>query len=305
MEAPELNVVTGAFGYTGKYISQRLLSMGKRVTTLTGHPNRQHSFGDQVTVAPFNFDSQLDLTKSLEGATTLYNTYWVRFPYREVTFDSAVENTKTLIKAAEDAGVRRIVHISVTNAAEDSPLPYFRGKGLQEKAIIQSNLAYAIIRPTEIFGAEDVLLGNIAWLLRRLPVFAIFGSGDYHLQPVFVEDVAELAVRAAHQHENVIIDAAGPETFTYNGLVRLIADAVGSRARIMHLPPELALLVARLVGYIVRDAIVTRDEMRGLMSSLLVSDGPLTGQTHLRDWLEKNAHLLGVRYASELDQHYR
>lgn len=305
MEAPELNVVTGAFGYTGKYITWRLLSMGKTVRTLTGHPNRENPFGEQVSVSPFNFDNPSELVKALQGATTLYNTYWVRFSHGQVTFDKAVENTKTLIKAAEEAGVGRIVHISVTNASEESPLPYFRGKGLVEKVVVHSRLSYAIIRPTLIFGAEDILINNIAWLLRRFPVFAVPGSGDHRVQPVFVEDVAEIAVSTADHHKNVVLHAVGPETYTFDELVRLIADKIQRRVKIVHLRPGLVLFLSRMIGYIVRDVVLTRDEVEGLMSNLLVSESPPTGQTRLSDWLGQNANSVGARYASELDRHYR
>ena len=301
----ELNVVTGAFGYTGKYITKRLLAAGKEVRTLTGHPSRRNPFGDRVSVYPFNFDRPAELTESLRGATTLYNTYWVRFSYGQATLDRAIENTRALIKAAEEAGVGRIVHISITNASQDSPLPYFRGKGLLEKAIIDSRLSHAIIRPTVVFGAEDILINNIAWLLRRFPVFAVLGKGDYRLQPVFVKDVAEMAIKAADQAEDVILDAVGPETYTFDELVRLIADKIRSRSRIIHLHPGLALFFSRLIGYVVRDVVLTPDEVEGLMSNLLVSDGPPTGQTRLSDWLEQNCDIMGTSYASELNRHYR
>ncbi len=305
METPELNVVTGAFSYTGKYITQRLLSMGKRVRTLTAHPIRPNPFGHRVSVAPFDFDNRRKLIESLQGATTLYNTYWVRFSHGHVTFDKAVENTKRLIKAAEEAGVRRIVHVSITNASEESSLPYFRGKGILENAIIHSSLSYAIVRPTVIFGREDILINNIAWFLRRFPVFAVFGSGDYRLQPVFVEDVAEIAVSAARYDENIIVDAVGPEIYTFDELVRLIADKIQTKAKIIHLRPGPALFLSRLVGYLVNDVVVTRDEVRGLMSNLLVSEDPPAGRTPLSDWLGQNAANVGARYASELDRHYR
>ncbi|MCH8283068.1 MAG: NAD(P)H-binding protein, partial [Chloroflexi bacterium] len=274
METAGLSAVTGAFGYTGKYIAQRLLSMGKTVKTLTGHPNRPNPFGERVSVAPLNFGNSEELVRSLQGAEVLYNTYWIRFPRGQVTFDKAVENTKTLIKAAEDAGVRRIVHVSITNASADSPLPYFKGKGIVEQAIRSSRLSYAIVRPTVIFGIEDILINNIAWFLRRVPVFAIFGSGAYRIQPIFVEDVAEIAVRAAHQSDNVTLDATGPETITFEGLVRLIANKIGSRARLIHVRPGLALFLSRLMGYAVRDVVLTRDEMEGLIANLLISEGP-------------------------------
>lgn len=305
MTVSELNVVTGAFGFTGKYIARRLLSMGKRVKTLTAHPSRPNPFGDQVSVAPFNFDKPVELEKSLRGAATLYNTYWVRFSHRHVTFDKAIENTKTLITAAEDAGISRIVHVSITNASEESSLPYFRGKGLLENAVIHSSLSYAIIRPAVIFGAEDILINNIAWFLRRFPVFAVFSSGEYRLQPVFVEDVAEIAVTAGHHDEDIIVDAVGPEIYTFDELVQLIASKFESKAKIIHLRPGLALFLSRLVGYMVNDVVVTRDEVRGLMSNLLVSESPPTGRTRLSDWLGYNAASVGARYASELDRHYR
>lgn len=305
MGTPELNLVTGAFSYTGKYITQRLLSMGEGVKTLTGRSDFENPFGSQVTTSPFNFDNLSLLTESLRGVTTLYNTYWVRFSYRGVTFDRAVENSKTLIKAAENAGVRRIVHISITNPSEESPFPYFRGKALVEKAIFHSKLSYAIVRPTVIFGAEGILINNIAWLLRRFAIFAVFGSGEYRIQPVFVDDVAEIAVGMGHREDNAVTNAAGPENYSFDELVRLIAQKIRSRTRIIHIKPRLALFLARLIGYSVKDVVITKDEINGLMSNLLVSDGPPTGRTRLTEWLEQNADTVGATYISDLKRHYR
>lgn len=294
----EVNVVTGAFSYTGKYITQQLLSKREGVRTLTRNPDRKSPFGDQVPASPFNFDRPSDLIESLKGATTFYNTYWVRFPYGESTFEKAVENTKVLIKAAEAARVQRFVHISITNASEASPFPYFRGKGILEKTIIQSRLSYAIIRPTVIFGPEGILINNIAWLLRKFPIFAIPGLGEYRLQPIFVEDVAEIAVNAAHKDENMIIDAVGPENYTFDELVRLIASKIHSKARIVHLRPRHAFSLSRLVGYMVKDVVLTGDELEGLMANLLVSSGPPTGKIRLSDWLEQNEDTVGIQYFS-------
>ena len=304
METTEVNVVTGAFSHTGKYIAQRLLSMGERVRTLTGRPDHENPFGGQVEAFPFNFDKPGELTDSLRGATTLYNTYWVRFPHGQVTFDRAVENSKTLITAAEEAGIRRIVHISITNPSEESPFPYFRGKALVEKIITQSKLSYAIIRPTVIFGMEGILINNIAWLLRKFPVFTIFGLGDYGIQPVFVEDVAEIAVSVGHKDDSTVIDAAGPEIFTYDELVRLIANKINSRTRIIHVGSWLALFLVRLIGFMVRDIVITRDEIEGLMSNLLVSQGKPTAPTRFSVWLGQNADKIGKRYISGIERRY-
>ena len=152
---------------------------------------------------------------------------------------------------------------------------------------------------------EGILINNIAWLLRRFPVFAIFGSGDYRIQPVFVEDVAEIAVRVGHENDNVVMDAVGPEIFTFDELVRLIASKIHSRAKVVHLRPGLALFLARLIGYAVRDVVITKDEIEGLISNLLVSKGHPTAQTLLSEWLEQNADNVGIKYISDLVRHYR
>ncbi len=301
----ELSIVTGAFGYTGKYLTRRLLAMGKRVKTLTGHPDRPNPFGDRVSVAPFNFDDPAALVESLRGATTLYNTYWVRFNRGVATFDLAVENTRKLFRAAREAGVRRVVHVSIANPSEDSPLPYYRGKALLEKSLTESGLAYGIVRPTVIFGDEDILINNITWLLRRFPVFAVLGAGDYRIQPIFVEDMAALMADVGGRDENVVVDAVGPEVYTFDTLVRMVKKTVRSRAWIVHVPPRLGLFLSQLIGAIVGDVVLTREEVDGLMGNLLVSSGPPTGRTRLSEWLVQHAHTVGARYASEVKQHYQ
>jgi NADH dehydrogenase len=272
---------------------------------LTGHPERHNPFGDRVPVAPLDFNRPAALVRSLEGAEVLFNTYWIRFARGATTFDTAVENSRKLLKAAEDAGVRRIVYVSITNASPVSSLPYFKGKGLVEEAVRASRIPHAIIRPTVVFGPEDILINNIAWLLKRFPFFPVFGDGEYRIQPIFVEDLADVAVGAARASGDIEMDAVGPETLTFNEMLRLIAVAVRSRVRLVHLPPGSAYWAARLMGYAVRDVVITRDEIEGLMAGLLVSAGPPTGRARLSDWLSNNARTVGVRYASELSRHYR
>ncbi|MBI3243216.1 MAG: NAD(P)H-binding protein [Chloroflexi bacterium] len=308
MAVDEVHVVTGAFGYTGRYITRRLLARGITVKTLTGHPDRPNPFGDQVSAMPFNFDKPAELTKSLEGASVLYNTYWVRFSHGQNTHERAVANTQTLIRAAEEAGVKRMVHVSIAKPSLDSTLPYYRGKAIMEQTLRESKLSYAILRPTVLFGVEageDVLINNIAWLLRRFPAFAIPGAGGYKLQPIYVEDLADLAVSVGQQSENVVINAVGPEIFTFDELVRLVAKAVNSRAWIVHVPPGLALALAQLISLLVGDVMLTGDEVAGLMGDLLFVDSPPPGQKRLSEWLAQNAKEVGARYASELGRHFK
>jgi NADH dehydrogenase len=305
MPENDFDVVTGASGYTGRYITRVLLSRGRRVRTLTGHPTRAVPFGDQIEAVPFNFDRPDDLKRSLEGARALFNTYWIRFPYGGQTFDTAVANTRVVLDAATAAGVRKFVHISVTKATESSPLPYFRGKAMVEAAVRESAMSYAIIRPALIFGVEDILLNNIAWLLRRVPFFAIPGRGDYRVQPIFAGDLAEIAVNAARDDQSIALDAVGPEIFTFDELVRTIASAVRSKSRMVRVDPRIAVAFARMVGWFVRDVTLTRDEARGLMSNLLVTDSVPNAATRFTEWLRSNADKIGIAYASELARHFR
>jgi uncharacterized protein YbjT (DUF2867 family) len=301
----EFDVVTGAFSYTGKYVTRRLLSAGRSVRTLTGHPNRANEFGKQVEVAPLDFQNPASLVESLRGASVLYNSYWVRFNHGRATFDEAVTNSGILIHAAREAGVHRIVHLSIANPSINSHLPYYSGKAKVERAIIDSGLTYAILRPTVIFGAEDILINNIAWFVRHFPFFAIPGSGQYQIQPIFVEDIADLAVSVADQEDNLVLDAIGPEVFAFDGLVQLIAKALRSNVKFIHVRPWVALSMLRLVNPIVGDVILTREEVEGLMANLLISKQSATGQTRFSEWLAQNAATLGTKYASEVKRHYR
>lgn len=305
MERQELHVITGAFGYSGRYIAARLLDQGARVRTLTGHPDRPDPFNGRVEVAPFTFDNPGAMARALAGASVLYNTYWIRFEHGGNTFDRAVANSLALFEAAASAGVERVVHVSITNPSPDSNLPYFKGKAQVEAALTASGLSYAILRPTVLFGGRDVLINNIAWLLRRLPLFGVPGKGDSQLQPIHVEDLAKLAVEQGASREDVVLDAVGPETFAYRDLVRLIASEVGSRAPILRLPRWLVLIAAKVLSWWVRDVLLTADEVDGLMANLLVSSDKPTGETAFTTWLAAHADDLGREYASELARHFR
>ncbi len=299
------DVVTGAFSYTGRYIAQRLLARGRRVVTLTNHPGRNDPSGGKVEILPYYLDRPDEMIPRFRSISTFFNTYWVRFPHGGMTYDRAVENSKILIRCAREAGVRRFVHISITNPSLDSRFHYFRGKAQVEQAVRESGLSYAILRPTVVFGDGGILIHNIAWLLRRSPVFALPGRGDYRLQPVFIGDVADLAVAASASFENETLDCAGPEIFTFAELVTLMARVVGSRARIVRTPPMLALALAKIAGLAVGDVILTKEEVESLMESLVVSSQPARGKTNLSDWLASNAATLGQKYFNELDMHFR
>jgi NADH dehydrogenase len=297
-----VHAVTGAFGYSGRYIAARLLEQGREVRTLTNSVNRANPLAGRVCAFPLSFDEPDRLVAALAGVEVLYNTYWVRFNHRLFTHAQAVKNTLILFAAARRAGVRRVVHVSITNPQEDSPLEYFSGKARLERALRESGLSYAILRPTVLFGREDILINNLAWVLRRFPMFAVFGDGSYRLQPVHVDDLADLAVTEGQRLENVIINAIGPETFTYRGLVEAVGRAIGRTRPLVNVPPTLGWRLGQLLGWCLRDVFITREEIRGLMAELLYVNTPPTGKTPLTVWMQANAATLGRHYASELDR---
>lgn len=299
----DLDVVTGAFSYTGRHIAEALLARGRRVRTLTRRVDPSHPLAAQIEVAPFAFDKSL--VDSLRGADTLYNTYWVRFERGATTFDGAVSNTAALFGAAERARVRRIVHVSVANPDLASPFPYFRGKAQTEEALRASGISHAIVRPTLVFGPEDILVNNIAWGLRHVPIFLVAGDGRSEVQPVSVGDTASICVEAGIRDDDVTLDAAGPERWSYEDFVRLIARTIGGHARIWHSSTRVALGAARVAGLLLRDVVVTRDELEALGAGLLVSHERPLGVDRFETWLTENADRLGRRYTSELARNFR
>jgi uncharacterized protein YbjT (DUF2867 family) len=298
-----LDVVTGAFSYSGGSLARALLQAGRQVRTLTGHPGRAPR-ATAIDVRSLDFDDHLGLVASLSGATTLYNTYWVRFGRHTIDHELAVANSQALFHAAKRAGVRRIVHVSITHPSSSSPLPYFRGKALVERALAESDVSYAIVRPAILFGGDGVLLNNIAWLLRRLPVFAIGGRGDYRIRGIHVDDLAHLCLTKARETHDSVTDAVGPERPTFTELVGEIRSAVGSQARLIHVPGATVPLLARVLGLVLHDVLLTADEYRAMAAGLADTDGPATGSTALSRWLADHGQTLGLRYANELVRHF-
>ncbi len=302
----EIHCVIGAFGFTGKYIAKILLEKGHLVRTLTNSSKKFNPFGEKIEVFPLDFEN---IENYLKDSKVLYNTYWVRFNYRDknlsFNYSKAIENTLKLFDSARKVGVRRVIHISITNPSEDSPFEYFRGKAILEKALINFGIPYAILRPSLIFGEEDVLINNIAWLLRKFPFFTIFGDGSYRLQPIYVEDLAKLAVEEGEKRENVIIDAIGPETFTFRELVEKIGEIIGKKRPIISVPDSIGYAIGLVMGKFLKDVLITKEEIKALKANLLYTGSKPLGRTKFTDWARENSKILGIKYSSELKKRYK
>jgi uncharacterized protein YbjT (DUF2867 family) len=303
MTSAQVDVVTGAFSYSGAAIARELRAAGRAVRTLTGHPERAPA-GTPLAVAPLDFTDPAGLVGALHGAHTLYNTYWVRFARGATDHQAAIANSRILFAAAAQAGVQRIVHVSITHPSPDSPYPYFRGKARVEQILAECGVPYAIARPAILFGGDGVLVNNIAWLLRRLPAFALGGGGDYRIRAIHVDDLAALCVRLGAGADQEVVDAVGPESLTFRELVTSIRSAVGSRAVLVPVPGGLVPVLSGVLGAALRDTLLTADEYHAMADGLADSDGPSTGDTVFTDWVRRHGDELGRRYANEIDRHF-
>jgi NADH dehydrogenase len=302
--AAQIDVVTGAFSYSGAAIARELHAAGHRVRTLTGHPGSAPAHTD-IDARPLDFTDPAGLTESMRGAHTLYNTYWVRFPHGGVDFQVAVDNSRILFEAARRAGVRRIVHTSITNPSPDSPYPYFRGKAAVERILAESGVPCAIVRPAILFGGDGVLVNNIAWLLRRVPVFAIGGRGEYRVRGIHVDDLARLCVTLGAGDDAVTLDAVGPQSVAFREMVDAIRSAVGSRAVVVGAPAPVLFGLSSVLGAALRDTLLTRDEFRAMADGLADSAAPAAGETVFTEWVAAHGAELGRTYANELGRHFR
>lgn len=287
-----LDLVTGAFGNTGSVIAALLQGDGRTVRTLTDHAPYDAA---SIDVRPFAFDDPDRLATAFDGVTTFYNTFWARTGGAD-GFDALVARSKALFDAAQQAGVQRIVHLSVANPSADSPYAYFRGKARVEQLVGECGVPSAIVRPALIFGGRTVLMNNLAWSLRRLPVFGVAAGGGYPVRPVHVDDVARLCVGAM---VGTVTDAVGPERPTFRQLVTDVRSAVGGYARIVSMPTPLVLAAGKALGLVLRDDLLTAEELRSTVDGLADTDGVATGEVAVSEWLHLQAPTLGRRYQSE------
>jgi NADH dehydrogenase len=297
--------VTGGFGFTGRAIAAGLLEAGRDVVTLSRQVPQGDPSAGRVTVAPLDFTRPDRLIEALTDVETLYNTYWLRFPRGDMGYERAVEQSAILLGAARQAGVGRIVHVSVVNASPDGPTPYVRAKARLEDIVASCGVPASIVRPTLTFGPRDILINNLAWALRRLPVYGIPGDGRYPIQPVHVDDVARICLDAAHGAPGTTIDAAGPDTLVYRDMVEIVRGAIGSRSVVLAMPTATVLIAARVLGLVVRDVVLTSDEVLELTSGFLASKAPPLGRIGFAGWVLANAEVIGRRWSSELSRNYR
>jgi len=299
-------LITGASGFIGGAIATCLVGRAD-VRSLTSHPEKSR-FCDTVKSFAYEFDRDDGMADAFRGVDVFVNSYYVRFNYAGVTFEDAVARSRVLFAHARAAGVRRIVHVSVSNANEASDLPYYRNKGRIEALIRESGIEHTILRPALVVGDGDILVNNIAYFLRQLPVFTVFGDGLYVAQPMTVEAFADVALEAVHGlHRNATLPVAGPRDWTFLEMVRAIRRAVGARTAIVPAPASFSFAGLKIAGWLLGDVVLTGDEIKGLTRGYLCSDQPVRRGEDFSDWLSRPdvVSKLGVHYESELARHFR
>jgi len=296
--------LTGAFSYTGRYIAKKLLAEGIKIRALTNHPKLELFPQHSLPVFPLQFQGEDSMINALKGADIFINTYWIRYPYKELTHENAAKNIQFLVQCAKKAGVRQIIHLSVSNPSENSNLSYYKGKAQAENMIKNSGLSYLILRPTLVFGLEDILINNIAWLLRSFPFFVLPRPMDYSVQPIYAGDVADIVFEHLLCKESKTIDAAGPETYRMDELVRMISRAIGYPRPVLLWPKTLSQACIHLLSLILRDRVLTGEELQGLMDNLLISFEQARGKTSFKAWLPQYGSQLGTSYINDFKRYY-
>jgi NADH dehydrogenase len=294
-------VITGAFSFTGSAVAREMIRRGWSVHTLTNRTPPTDA--KTLTSSPLKFDLQY-LKKTIEGADLFINTYWVRLPWKNIGFQTAIDSTRLLVKAVQEAKVPRLVHVSVSNAEKGANLGYYRGKFELETLIAGCGISYAIVCPTLILGPNDVLANNIAWFLRYFPVFPVPQGGRYRLQPITLSDTARIIADAAESAENIKVDAAGPEIFTFYDYLLVLARNCGVNPALVSAPNWVALAGLRMVEPFLGDIVLTREELLSLKQELLISNHSPLGKESVIEWLEGNAAQLGRKYANDLKRHF-
>ncbi len=294
--------VTGALGYSGKIITEKLLENGFEVISFTNSLHKPNIFKEKITLKPFHFDQPHVLFENLKDVDVLINTYWVRFNHTKFSHQEAVENTKILMSQATKAGVKKIIHTSITNPNVSSKLEYFKGKGKLEEYLKNLSVQYSILRPSVFFGMNDILINNMAWMIRNLPIMGVFGDGSYQLQPIHIDDFADLIIKEIHSTNSNEINANGPETFTYKELISLIMKTLNINKPIYNTPPFIGYCIGKMISWLKNDVTITREEIKGLMQNYLYIDDIPKGKIKLSVWLEENKNSIGKIYANELER---
>ncbi len=252
-------LVAGGSGFIGRAIVRRLVASGAEVAVVTAHPERSAAriaaLGATAVIGdvrdPASLGRAVAGMEAVVQALT-FPTFPVEKKSRGFTFEEFDHlGTERLVRAAAAAGVGRFAYASGAGAAPDAPKTWYRAKWAGEEAIRATGIAAAIVRPSWVYGPGDRALNRFVTFYRRLPFVPVVGDGRQRLQPVFVDDVADVFERALRPGAPTgTVEIGGPEVMSMDGVLTAMMDVIGARKPLVHVPaalPKLAGSVARFL----------------------------------------------------------
>jgi len=259
--------ITGGTGFVGRRLAARLLQAGDQVRALARHPAHL----PEVTVAQADVTGSPDsLADLLAGCQAVIHLVGIIRERGGETFHRVhVRGTENVIRACEEAGVPRLLHMSALGARSDARSRYHRSKWKAEELVRASGLAATIFRPSVIFGPGSAFLSQMRALVTGPPVIPIVGNGMSLLQPIWIEDVATCFLAALGNDQTIghSYELGGPETYGFEQLLDLIAESAGIEKPKLHLPVWLVRLAATALSPLSARFPLTPDQL-----TLLVED---------------------------------
>ncbi len=266
--------VFGGTGFLGRRVVRQLREAGETVRVASRHPGRAE--GNRLEPFVADVRNGRSVEAAVANAVGVVNAVSLYAEHGSETFHSVhVEAAARVASAAKRAGVKRLVHLSGIGADASSASRYIRSRGEGEAAVQAAFPGAVIIRPAVMFAPDDGFLTVILRLLRRLPVYPMFGDGRTRLQPVYADDVAAAIVRVLRQSEtpHPVYELAGPRVYSYAELLQTTAREAGLRPVLMRAPFGLWYALASLAEMLPRPPL-TRNQVELMQVDTVSSDQP-------------------------------
>jgi NADH dehydrogenase len=260
--------VTGASGFVGSHLIDRLLRDGHEITVLSHSQRGRVHLDERIRVVSGSVEDPEALTALCAGNQVVFHLVGIIAETRTKTFQkTVVEATRLLVGASLREKVMKLVYLSAIGASADSATKYYRSKFEAEQSVKLSGLNYTILRPSIIFGAGDGFVSMLSRMIRLSPFTPVIGSGRYRLQPVYIDDVTSAMSQCVTKEETSaeIIDLAGPERLEYLEILHIIKRVLNKRRVNIHLPLMLMKMAAAVMEKILKPAPLTTDQLTMLV----------------------------------------
>ncbi|MGK2944052.1 MAG: complex I NDUFA9 subunit family protein [Desulfuromonadales bacterium] len=225
--------VTGGTGFVGSHVLKQLSAAGHQVVALV-RPGSEDKLihADNIAVHLGDATDPHSLKGGMQDCDAVIHLIGIirEFPGKAITFERLhVEATRHVTDVAIDHGVKRFLHMSANGAQADSEIDYFRSKWQAEEVVRGADLDWTIFRPTPIFGKAGEFIETLITMVEKLPVVPVIGDGQYRLQPVAVEQVAETFLKGIAMTETIsqTYHLGGANSYTFNTIIDLIGKALG------------------------------------------------------------------------------